>query len=59
MLLRSNRSQASTQELRDMGELSTKLLAETKIGLAVNQLSKVHMFVKQLKQRASTSYKWS
>eukprot|EP00434_Breviolum_minutum_P023325 symbB.v1.2.020576.t1/scaffold1740.1/size103767/5 len=28
------------QELRDMGELSTKLLAETKIGLAVNQLSK-------------------
>eukprot|EP00435_Cladocopium_sp_Y103_P075428 s308_g57.t1 len=28
------------QELRNLGELSTKVLAETKIGLAVNQLSK-------------------
>ncbi|CAL1167719.1 unnamed protein product [Cladocopium goreaui] len=43
---------AVLQELRNLGELSTKVLAETKIGLAVNQLSKASHGSEELRDMA-------
>ena len=41
----SGLSLAFPEELRNLGELSTKVSAETKIGLAVNQLSRVRQLL--------------